>query len=392
MKILFVAFPFSVHTARWINQLQGTGWEIHLFPSMDFHPLHPSISGVTYYQPSGYAFTKNPANRYVTHFAENLFFRNKLVWKFYRRVGKLLGMRKTGADRLRSVIKKLQPDIIHSLETQHAGYLVKLAKEKGMPFPVWVHSNWGIDLHFFGRLPEHREKIKEVLREVRVLIVEGKRDAVLASGLGFQGKLFTFPSVGGGFIIKEVSSKTPSTRKKILVKGTQDNVRRGLVALNAIERCAAILGEYEVVIYSATHETKAAAGFISANTGLKITVVENLSQEELIRLNSEARLNICVNLSDGLPNSMLEAMMMGAFPIQSNTSLADEWIQHGRTGMLVPPEDPETIEQALRKALTDDEMVNAAAEINRRTIQERLEYNMIKEQVIKMYETVGKFD
>ena len=32
MRVLFVAMADSIHTARWIRQLQGQGWDLHLFP------------------------------------------------------------------------------------------------------------------------------------------------------------------------------------------------------------------------------------------------------------------------------------------------------------------------------------------------------------------------
>ena len=35
MRILFVAMADSVHTARWISQIDDQGWDIHLYPSID---------------------------------------------------------------------------------------------------------------------------------------------------------------------------------------------------------------------------------------------------------------------------------------------------------------------------------------------------------------------
>ncbi|MCK7479362.1 MAG: hypothetical protein M0C28_19910 [Candidatus Moduliflexus flocculans] len=64
-------------------------------------------------------------------------------------------------------------------------------------------------------------------------------------------------------------------------------------------------------------------------------------------------------------------MVMGTFPHQSNTSSADEWIVDGRTGFIVPPEDPEQIAQAIRKAVAEDELVDNAAHINAQTAHER---------------------
>jgi glycosyltransferase involved in cell wall biosynthesis len=89
-----------------------------------------------------------------------------------------------------------------------------------------------------------------------------------------------------------------------------------------------------------------------------------------------------------LPNSMLEAMVMGAFPIQSCTSCADEWIQNGKSGFIVSPEDPYEIANALRTALIDDRLVNQAAEINMQTAKERLDSSIIKPQVVKIYREI----
>jgi len=387
MKILFVAFPFSIHTARWIRQLEHTGWEIHLFPSMDFHPLHSSITGITYYQPSGYEFSKIPGNKYIADIVSRIPFKRKnFVRKLSSGFSRSIGMNKSSAAKLSAVIKKIKPDIIHSLETQHAGYLVKESRDliKG-DFPVWIHSNWGIDLHFFGRLKSHQVRIKETLNAIDILIVEGKRDEVLAADFGFKGTIQTFSSVGGGFVKPPIDITPPSLRRKILIKGSEDIVRRGLVALRAVERCADMLSGYEIILYSANEITAAAAELSALRSGLQITVSISVSHEEMLRLNSQAKLSICVNVSDGLPNAMLEAMMMGAFPIQSETSLAGEWIEHGRNGMLVPPEDPDIIEKAIRESLGNDEMVDTAVSVNRKLIMDRLDYNQVRERVIEMY-------
>jgi glycosyltransferase involved in cell wall biosynthesis len=78
-------------------------------------------------------------------------------------------------------------------------------------------------------------------------------------------------------------------------------------------------------------------------------------------------------------------MVMGSFPIQSCTACADEWIEHGVSGMIVPPEDPDIIEMAIRTALLNDELVNKAAEINWRVTQERLDGDLLKQKAIDMY-------
>ena len=79
---------------------------------------------------------------------------------------------------------------------------------------------------------------------------------------------------------------------------------------------------------------------------------------------------------------------MGSFPIQSCTSCADEWIVDGKTGILVPPEDPEVVEMAIRRALTDDDLVNRAAEANFEIAQERLDQRKLEEMATGIYSRV----
>lgn len=91
------------------------------------------------------------------------------------------------------------------------------------------------------------------------------------------------------------------------------------------------------------------------------------------------------DISDAISTSMLEAMAMGSFPIQSWTSCADEWVKDGHSALLVPPNDAEPIAAAIRRAVTDDGLVNAAAETNWATARARLDAQTIKPQVVSLY-------
>jgi len=43
--MLFVAMADSLHTARWIDQLHGAGFDVHLFPTWDGGPVHAGLGG-----------------------------------------------------------------------------------------------------------------------------------------------------------------------------------------------------------------------------------------------------------------------------------------------------------------------------------------------------------
>lgn len=384
--------PFSIHTARWINQLNRSGWEVHLFPSMNYQPVHEALRDVTYHAnrfnvpnlPQLDKIVVRPINQ-----AGRWWFKNKKLNLYYGKLIRLFGWESSELVSLLKVIDTVKPDIIHSLETQHGAEKVLAGKKIcGAKFPTWLHSTWGIDLHFFGKLAEHRKKLQEIMEVIDGLIVEGARDEKLARGLGYRHEVHTFPSVGGGFQLHDGAVPLPSRRKKILVKGMQDKVRRGLVALRALERCVDVLDGYELILYSANDVTRTAASLFQFNTGKEITILDTVSHEAMIRANADARISICINMSDGVPNSMLEAMMMGAFPIQSNTAITDEWIDHGVNGLVVPPEDPEIVEKAIRQALSDDALVDAAAAINRNKMKAVLDVAVIQPKVLGFYQEV----
>jgi glycosyltransferase involved in cell wall biosynthesis len=124
------------------------------------------------------------------------------------------------------------------------------------------------------------------------------------------------------------------------------------------------------------------------STGISIEIFPPCSNEEMLKLHGKARVSIGVNISDAISISLLEAMIMGSFPIQSNTSCANEWVQCGETGILVPAEDPDAVAKALRRALSDDALVDRAAEINARVTAKRLDRAVIQPQVIAMYDKV----
>jgi glycosyltransferase involved in cell wall biosynthesis len=385
--ILFVAMPFSIHAVRWIGQLDRDQWDIHLFSSMPGSNVHEGFDRVIFHE-HFYLWPEKSDRIRLRDVTSPILSLVRYIGpsSWVGKIFRSFGLEKERSLFLERVIKNVKPDIIHSLESQHAGYLVNETKVNYRgKFPLWVHSNWGIDLHFFGRLEKHESRIRSMLSNIDVFISEGQRDIKLAHGYGYKGETEVFPSVGGGFKFPDIEYFPPSKRKLILVKGAQDMVRRGLVAIRALERCVDLLDPYEIILYSSNEITMSAAELFSRANSKNIKVVEHLSQGQLFDLFSKARICICVNMSDGVPNAMLEGMAMGAFPIQSKTSMAEEWIDNGLSGLLVPPDDPDIIEIAIRRGLSDDNLVDGAAEINMKKVRSSLDYEKEKRRMVDFY-------
>jgi len=384
MKILFVAMSESIHTARWINQIADQGWEIHLFPSIDNGITHPDLRNISIYH-STYRIRKN-GNPHVTYFGIPVF--STRLARIVRRItGKISPDYRV--NQLKKIISEIKPDIIHSLEFQSAGYLVAEVKDDfSAGFPIWIATSWGSDLFLFGRLSAHTEKVKNVLSKCDYYAADCRRDINLAKKMGFHGKILPVIPAAGGFDLTTIQKyrDTPtSARKIILIKGNQGWSGRALVALAALEKCADLLNGFSIEIYTATEDVVIASELLSHEIEIPITIIQNYKHTEMLKKFGKARISIGLGISDGAPNTMLEAMVMGAYPIQSDTSCANEWIEDGISGFIVPPEDPNIIASALRKAIADDNLVDNAARINEETAIRNLDFWVIRQKVIDLY-------
>lgn len=392
MKILLIAMSDSIHTARWVSQIAGQGWDIHLYPSVDVGLVHPEMNNLTAYVPL-YGTRKCPGSVKIKGLP--------LLSDFFA-MGVTSALTNAGfykdyqVNRLVKIIRYVKPDIIHSLEIQQAGYLA-LEARKRMPggFPPWIVTNWGSDIYLYGRLPDHEPKIREVLAACDYYSCECKRDVCLAKAYGFEGTVLpVFPNTGGFDLTAVERLRQPgpvSARRLIMLKGYQHWAGRALVGLRALERCADLLRGYEVAIYCTSPDVMLAAGLFSQSTGVRTTIVpKDTPHREILRLHGRARISIGLSISDAISTSFLEALVMGSFPVQSWTACADEWIEDGKTGILVPPEDPDVVEQAIRRALTEDELVNKAAELNYCLADKRLDQSILQPMAVDLYTTVMK--
>jgi len=78
-------------------------------------------------------------------------------------------------------------------------------------------------------------------------------------------------------------------------------------------------------------------------------------------------------------------MVMGVFPIESNTSCANEWITHKKTGCIISPEDPTDIVNSIKFALEHNDIINQSAEYNFQIAYTILDKSVINPKIISLY-------
>jgi glycosyltransferase involved in cell wall biosynthesis len=252
---------------------------------------------------------------------------------------------------LRGVIRRQQPDFVHALELQHGGYIASRALEDSSLKTPFIATNYGSDIFWFQQFPKHLDKIKKLLARADRYSAECNRDVELAKKYGFTGEVMpVFPNAGG-FTEEQLNRPlTPTAdRKVIAIKGYEGWVGRASVAVEALYSLTKELADFKIVFYSCNAKTIRLVKTLKRKTGLNIEWhgKGELAHTEMLDLFASAKIYIGISLSDGISTSLLEAMAMGAFPIQTSTACIDDWFEDGLNGWGIKDFKPTSIREIL---------------------------------------------
>jgi glycosyltransferase involved in cell wall biosynthesis len=331
MRIMLVGMADSIHLARWLSQFDSSGITFEIVSASPHRRVQAGISkraresnrvSITWFS-RVFSLPMWILDRFLSDWVRGAF----IAWR----------------------IRQFNPEIVHVHELQNAGYATRRAfqflKKRR---PKLIVTNYGSEIVWFSKFPKHKAKIKALLDIADGFSAECTRDYNLAAQIssGYQ-KLPLMPVAGGlaRFTGPEV------LRNKITIKGYENHWGKAIVALEAVTGLGKSLGNLEIVLYSCNGPVIRAAKKLSKSTGMKITTFKKgaLSHSQVMEIFKSSLIYVGHSLSDGISTSMVEAMAMGAIPVQTNTSCAQEWIVDKKTGFIFTPNDLD----ALRSAVLD---------------------------------------
>jgi len=92
-------------------------------------------------------------------------------------------------------------------------------------------------------------------------------------------------------------------------------------------------------------------------------------RDDLPYLMADANLLVLPSRWEGMPNVVLEAMAAGKPVVGSSAGGAPEVVIGGETGLLVPPDDPQALADAVRRILDDRNLAETMGRAARRRVQ-----------------------
>ena len=205
--------------------------------------------------------------------------------------------------------------------------------------------------------------------------------------MGFSGKFLPRIPNAGGLDILEGNLRC-SDRDLILVKTYGGQFGAGEIAIRSIQRFVHEFPQLRVHFYSVTPDLEEKVRQAQLTIQGRVTystLRKPLRHEELISMFRDARIYLGCSKSDGLSTSFLEAVCGGAYPIQTNTSCAQELVNEGAIGSIVNL-DEKLVLEALRKAHLDPHYLNTAQDINFAYARKNLSIDFIRNRAQLFYD------
>jgi glycosyltransferase involved in cell wall biosynthesis len=374
MKILMLSI-FAPHFFNWTEQLRDSGHEIYWLDVYDSNTKVEKIDFVK--QITGWRYKwDHPGRYFLKSKAPGL---TRLLNRVNERKLEYIFEEK---------LREIQPDVVHSFVMFIAGYPVLKVMKKN-PQVKWVYSSWGSDMYFQLNSENHLKQAEEVLPKIDYLFTDCDRDHEIAKKHGFKGEfLGTLPG-GGGFDLEKIEKykKPLNERTVILIKGYQGELGRCIQVLQALEGLQRSLERYQIVIFGATPEVRSYVSNSQLKKWQNLKLYAKISRQRVLELMGESLIYIGNSVSDGIPNTLLEAIISGTFPIQSNPGGASaEVIKDGFNGLLINDEEnvPE-IRRLLKKSVSEEIDIFKGISYNLNQITPRLERAFIREKVLEKY-------
>ena len=355
-QVLLIGMLDSIHVARWLAQFKDSSIHFFVFPSKKFRKIHPEL--VTLSKCNNYQIFGLPYTQGIAGFLD--FFRYVLPAK--------MGFLTQRQRSLSKILLRRKFDFVHALELQGAGYLVDSLDVELLRHPSLIVTNWGSDIYFFKKFPDHERRIKSLLAKADYYSTECERDYQLARDLNFLGVNLPCIPNAGGFDLANSSQELslPSNRKQILIKGYGGIFGRVDLPISILELVAEEFPTYLFHFYSVTEDVQLLLDQLPEKLLSRIrisTVKQRIAHSEMLREFQKSRIYIGCSESDGVSTSFLEALTTGTYPIQTGTSCANEWVIKGAVASIVELTENSLL-SAIRKALSDDSVVDDALKVN----------------------------
>jgi len=399
MHVLLVADGRSPITQRWIQGLMTLGHRVTLVSSFPCSPVQgveeTFVLPVAFGNLGGSQVKTSGGTR--SGGIKSAVARSRSIFLWGRYVLGPLSLPFYGRQ-LVKIVEKVKPDLVHGMRIPFEGMLSAYTPAN-VPLVV---SIWGNDLTLHARGSAMMGSMTlRTLRRADGLMADTRRDIRLGKLWGFQAEKPTLTVPGAGGIDLSEMHRLRTGCGDVLMDDLPCGLplvinprgfRPGSVRNDVFFQAIPMVLERNPKVYFAcvamAGQPEALNWVQRMKLGQNVRLLPYLSQAQLWDLFSRAEVSVSLSVHDGTPNSLLEAMACGCFPVAGDIESLREWITPGVNGLLVEPIKPQALADALLLALDQPELRRKAAEHNLQLITNRAEVGLVRAQVEVFYQRV----
>jgi glycosyltransferase involved in cell wall biosynthesis len=305
---------------------------------------------------------------------------------------------------LAEVIRGWKPDIIHTLGFDSASYLyLRTRKQYGLErIGRWVaQARGGPDLALQRYQPEYLELIEEVLRTCDHFIADNQPNYDYALTAGLTSEKLSKPGMGvvsgaGGMDVDQLQSMwtlPPSQRERVILwpKAYETYTAKAMPVFEAIVNVWERIQPCRIeMIWMVQPDIKIwYEKMLPQHIKVHCPTAGRLSRDETLKRIASARVMLAPSLSDGIPNTMMEAMALGAAPLVSPLDTIAPVVNAEENVLFARNLYPDEIGEALVRLMTDDQLVDHMAANNLVRVRQMADRQHVKARALTFYETIA---
>jgi len=293
------------------------------------------------------------------------------------------------ARRLRRFVERAEPDLVHAMRVPFEGMLAAAAVRK-QPLAI---SIWGNDftLHAVSS-PLMRRRTRQAMKKATALHADCRRDVRLAEEWGLRPALPSIVVPGNGGVRTDIFNMQGGLARDPVVlnpRGSRVYVRNDTF-FRAIPLILARRPEARFICASMAGDSQAGALIRQLSIGHAVELLDPVPQSEMAAIYRRAQVLVSPSTHDGTPNTLLEGMACGCFPVAGDLESVREWITHGHNGLLIDPTSPESLAEAVLIALDREDLRREAAGLNSSLVSTRAEFSQCMARVCEFYQGVAR--
>lgn len=397
-KLLVIAEGYSSHARDWIDTLADAQFNIRFF-AMPHHNPPDDWPGKTYV--TGLSWTEHIQESDTRkRLFPTLPPKTDPRWLPKRLELRRIYRNYTPEKWLAEIIQTWRPDIIQTLSFSPAArYFHQVYQDYNLQgISIWASMIFGgSDIELEKSHPEQSAIYRAIMRDVDYVFGDTEQCIISARELGLREEQipphYSLPAAGGVDAegrFAEWKDRPPSKRERIILwaKAYDGFYVSSPAVMEALKICWEDIQPARLIIPGIREHAERWYYKLPEHIRAQSQIMKLLPHPEFAALMKDARVMLAPSMLDGTPNTLVDALSYGAFPVVSPLADLKSFLESEKNVLFARNLYPHEMATAITRAMHDDALVDAAAYNNVDVVRRVANRPVVRRKIIENYESM----